>query len=234
MEQSMALTRLPGNPEVPVTIRKSARARRLSLRVSRLDGRVTLTMPKRTPVAEGVRFLEEKADWVRGHLSQQPAVMRPQIGGTIPFEGAEILLLPGTRRSARLVEEGIEVPQDPERIGPSLKSLLRETARDRLVTACDRYSDAIGRPFSRMTLRDTRSRWGSCTADGALMFSFRLIMAPPEVLDYVAAHEVAHLVEMNHSSAFWNEVAALCPDYKTHRQWLRDHGELLHRVRFDG
>jgi predicted metal-dependent hydrolase len=122
----------------------------------------------------------------------------------------------------------------PERAptGPRVQAYLRAQARDRLAQACNHYATLLGRPYRRLTLRDTRSRWGSCSTQGDLMFSWRLIMAPPAVLDYVAAHEVAHLAEMNHSPAFWAVVARLCPDYAAHRHWLRDHGDTLHRVRF--
>ncbi|MFM2356655.1 MAG: hypothetical protein RLZZ528_2391, partial [Pseudomonadota bacterium] len=111
-------------------------------------------------------------------------------------------------------------------------AFLRVAARTRLNAACDRFAAALGRPYSRIALRDTRSRWGSCTQDGGLMFSWRLVMAPPEVLDYVAAHEVAHLAEMNHSDAFWSVVARLYPDHARQRRWLKAEGSLLHGYRF--
>jgi hypothetical protein len=107
-------------------------------------------------------------------------------------------------------------------------------ARDRLAGACDDYAARLGKPYARITMRDTRSRWGSCTSDGALMFSWRLIMTPPEVLDYVAAHEVAHLAEMNHSPAFWAVVAQLCPGYAPLRDWLKREGGALQAIRFRG
>ncbi|MDG1999702.1 MAG: M48 family metallopeptidase, partial [Amylibacter sp.] len=94
------------------------------------------------------------------------------------------------------------------------------------------YAKMVGRSFSRITIRDTRSRWGSCTSDGNLMYSWRLIMAPPSVQAYVAAHEVCHLVEMNHSDAFWRQVAAIYPNYKKQREWLRHQGSHLHRYQF--
>ncbi|MEL6678764.1 MAG: M48 family metallopeptidase, partial [Pseudomonadota bacterium] len=90
----------------------------------------------------------------------------------------------------------------------------------------------LGRRPGRSTLRDTRSRWGSCTSEGHIMLSWRLLLAPPQVLDYVVAHEVAHLQEMNHSPAFWSVVRDLCPDYERHRRWLHQHGADLHRYRF--
>jgi predicted metal-dependent hydrolase len=105
-------------------------------------------------------------------------------------------------------------------------------ARDRLVAASEHYADLLGRPFGKVSLRDTRSRWGSCTSEGNLMYSWRLILAPVDVLNYVAAHEVSHLAEMNHSQAFWSEVERLMPGYAAPRKWLKQHGAELHRFQF--
>ena len=131
-------------------------------------------------------------------------------------------------------EGTLDLPGGPDRLGPRLGAFLRATARDRLAAACDRHAGTLGRPYRRLTLRDTRSRWGSCTAGGDLMFSWRLVMAPPEVLDYVAAHEVAHLARMDHSPAFWAVVAGLCPAHEGPRAWLRERGGELHRLRLGG
>ena len=128
-------------------------------------------------------------------------------------------------------DAGIVVP-DAVTAGTKVKALLKARARDMLATVSDDYAAALGRPYTRLTLRDTRSRWGSCTSDGGLMYSWRLIMAPPEVLHYVAAHEVAHLQEMNHSAAFWAVVEQLYGDYAAPRRWLRKEGDRLHRVTF--
>ena len=135
-------------------------------------------------------------------------------------------------RAARIEGAQLLVPADPARLRPGLTAFLRLLARQRLQAASDRHAAALGRSFTRLTLRDTRSRWGSCTADGGLMYSWRLILAPAEVLDYVAAHEVAHLAEMNHSPAFWATVARLMPGYAPHRAWLKRHGADLHRYDF--
>ncbi|MFN6979665.1 MAG: M48 family metallopeptidase, partial [Gemmobacter sp.] len=117
--------------------------------------------------------------------------------------------------------------------GARVAAFLRLLARDRLAAACDAHAARAGRRYVRLVLRDTRSRWGSCTAQGALMFNWRLAMAPPAVLDYVAAHEVAHLVRMDHSPAFWAEVERLRPGHAADRAWLRRHGGALHGWRFD-
>ena len=223
---------LEGNPPIDVTLRQSARARRLSLRVSRLDGRVTLTLPKRTPTREAVAFLQSKESWLRKHLQDVRPMAPIALGQTVPFRGVRVPIITGANKRATIQTDAIAVTAGKP-AGPQVRALFRTHAREALAAASDRYAAQLGRDYTRLTLRDTRSRWGSCTSDGALMYSWRLIMAPPAVLDYVAAHEVAHLVEMNHQPAFWRVVAGLCPDYATHRQWLRDHGGTLHRFTFD-
>lgn len=221
---------LHGNPPIDVTLRKSAQARRLSLRISRLDGRVTLTMPQHAPEREGIAFLHDKESWLRLHLGQMAPAAQVTYGVTVPVQGRPLVVTQGAR--LRLLADRIEVPPT-RKAGVALRARLRAMARDALAQASDRHAAALGVSYARLSIRDTRSRWGSCSSKGVLMYSWRLIMAPPAVLDYVAAHEVAHLREMNHAPAFWDIVARLCPDYALHRGWLRDHGESLHRLRFD-
>jgi predicted metal-dependent hydrolase len=224
---------LPGDPPIELTLRPSARARRLSLRVSALDGRVTLTLPRGTRRREALAFAEDKADWIRGHLGARPEVLRPMPGTELPFLGASHRIVAGPGRAVRPGDGVIHVPETrPETTPARLAAFLKLRARDALAEASARHAGALGRPHGQITLRDTRSRWGSCSSKGNLMFSWRLIMAPPEVLDYVAAHEVAHLAEMNHSAAFWRVVETLTPDHGAPRRWLRLNGAELHRYRF--
>ena len=223
---------LEGNPPIIVTLRHSARAKRLSLRVSRLDGRVTLTMPARAPQREGIAFLRAKESWLRGHIDNLRPAQLVAVGESVLFQGKLFPVVAVPRKRPAMTETEILVSA-ASAAAPQVKALLRQTARTALAAASDKYAAQLGRRYAGLTIRDTRSRWGSCSAKGALMYSWRLIMAPPAVLDYVAAHEVAHLVEMNHQPAFWAVVARLCPDYLQHRQWLRDHGDQLHRVTFD-
>lgn len=229
----MGVLILDGNPPVEVLVRRSARARRLSLRISRLDGRATLTLPTRVPEREGMAFIRERESWLRKHLSTIEPEIRVQIGGTVLFEGADLPLIVGDVKRARLLDGALMLPDDPEMAGKRVAAFLKLRARDALAEASDRYSAALGRSYGRISLRDTRSRWGSCSSAGDLMYSWRLIMAPREVLDYVAAHEVAHLQHMDHSDRFWGVVNDLFPRHKASRKWLRDHGGVLHRVRFD-
>lgn len=223
---------LPGSPPVEITLRRSARARRFSLRVSRLDGRVTLTLPARARESEALAFLRDQEGWLRRTLADMPQSAPVGCGTLLPVEGRRLTVRPGAGRAVRIEDDSLLVPGEPSAIPARIAAFLRSRARDRLAQACDRHARALGRSYVRLTLRDTRSRWGSCTAEGALMFSWRLILAPPEVLDYVAAHEVAHLVEMNHSPAFWATVARLMPGYQPHRAWLKRHGQALHGFRF--
>lgn len=223
--------RVPGAPEIDVTVRRSARARRLSLKVGRSDGRVSLSMPSRTPLSEAEAFIALQAEWIARHVAAAPAPRVAEVGATLPLLGRSVPVVPGTGRSARFDGSAISVADDA-RAGPRIKALLQTMARTHLAEAVDRHSHVLGRVPTKMTLRDTRSRWGSCSSRGELMFSWRLIMAPPEVLDYVAAHEVAHLAHMDHSERFWRQVAVLMPDYAPRRAWLRQDGAALHAVDF--
>lgn len=223
---------LIGTPPVEVVLRRSDRARRFSLRVSRSDGRVTLSLPRWAPESEALRFACSQEGWIRAALAAHPPQSPVAVGAAVLLEGREVPLIAGPVRSVRLTEAGLLVPETRPRPGPQVAAFLKLMARQRLQTACETHAAALGRQFRQITLRDTRSRWGSCSADGNLMFSWRLIMAPPPVLDYVAAHEVAHLAQMNHSPAFWAEVGRLVPHYAPLRGWLRQHGSVLQAYRF--
>lgn len=225
---------LPGNPPVEVHLRRSGRARRFSLRVSRLDGKVTLSLPARAREAEAMAFLAAQEGWLRKTLSRMPesAGLPVVLGMDLPVEGRLLRLVPATGRAIRVEGETLLVPGDPAQAGARVAAWLKVLARDRLARASTHYAGLVGRSYARLTLRDTRSRWGSCSHDATLMYSWRLILAPPSVLDYVAAHEVAHLVEMNHSEAYWAVVDRIYPGWKRQRQWLHDRGQDLHRYRF--
>ena len=124
----------------------------------------------------------------------------------------------------------IRVHGDRGTVPKKVVEFLKRQARADLTKAVTRYSAVLDVKAASITLRDTTSRWGSCSTTGALNFSWRIVLAPPAVLDYLAAHEVAHLREMNHSDAFWALVADICPDYEAQKAWLRAHGSGLHAV----
>lgn len=223
---------LPNHPHIEVSVRHLARAKRLSLRVSSLDGRITLTAPLHARRSDIEGFVLEKEDWIAKHhsISAKPALV--DYGSKIPIEGVSYLVTPGTGARVSAIGENLCLPQKSKAPAVQVQAYLKTLARDRLAEASDYYASKLGLPYTRLTLRDTRSRWGSCSSEGALMYSWRLIMAPPDVLKYVAAHEVAHLKEMNHSAAFWTVVEHLFGSYKEQRAWLRQNGASLHQYTF--
>lgn len=232
MKTNMGELILQGTPDVFILLKRSARSRRLSLRVSRLDGQVSMSVPNWTSDAEAMRFAQEKEGWIRSQLSGLVAPTVPRVGGVVLFEGVEIPVVSGQGRSVQMQGGQMHVPGPPERSAARVAAFLKVAARQRLTQASDHYAEQLNLSFGRVSIRDTRSRWGSCSSEGNLMYSWRLIMAPPQVLDYVAAHEVAHLQEMNHSAAFWAVVERVYPNYAAPRKWLRVNGQHLHAYRF--
>lgn len=214
-----------------VELRRSARAKRLSLSVSRIDGRVRVTAPPRSRKREVAAFLEHHADWLRGVMDRALEAQTLSPGATIPLLGRDVEIRAAPGRSVWLAKDGavLYVGGSSAGAGARVEAYLRLLARDKLFEASTRYAARLGVRFSKLTVRDTRSRWGSCTADAALSYSWRLVLAPLEVLEYVAAHEVAHIVELNHSPRFWAVVEKLRPTWRRERAWLRRHGLELHR-----
>lgn len=221
---------LDGTYHDRVRLRRSARARRLSLRISRLDGQVTLTLPMGVPEAAGWTFVAQKSQWLDQTLAAMPAPVIVGEGVELPIEGRLHRIIAAPVRRIEQSEGQLIVPHR----APARAALgwLKALARMRLAAASDAYAARIPARIARLSLRDTRSRWGSCSSQGQLMYSWRLILAPPEVLDYVAAHEVAHLVHMDHSPRFWRQVEQFRPDWRDQRAWLRRHGGGLHRYHF--
>ena len=214
-----------------VRLRRSARARRMTLRVPRDGSGAVLTLPTGVPLAEGQDFAQSRRDWLRAAVGRLPLRQVAVPGAALPVEGRALILTPAPVRRAQVQDDRLLIPEGRP-AGAVAAAWLKHLAMLRLRVACDRFAEALGRPYAAIALRDTRSRWGSCTHDGRLMFSWRLAMAPPEVLDYVAAHEVAHLAHMDHSARFWSLVAALMPEYRRHRDWLRQNGAALQAWRF--
>ena len=223
---------LTGNPKITVILRRSIRARRMSLRISRLKGVVTLSLPVSCPIREAEKFIFEKESWIRVHLAELPQSVEVAFGKTVLFQGELLTICRWQGRQVCRNGAKLLVPGADGMVAARVKAFLKLQARQRLAEATDRYSAALGKSYGKLTLRDTTSRWGSCSTKGNINYSWRLIMAPAEVLNYVAAHEVAHLVQMNHSPQFWAVVEHLYPAYATYRAWLKDHGEELHSYQF--
>ena len=223
---------LPGNPKITIILRRSKRAKRMSLRILRLKGIVTLSLPVSCQIREAEKFVFEKESWIRAHLADLPQSAEAAFGGMVLFQGELLTICRWQGRQVRKTGAKLLVPGADDMVAARVKAFLKLQARQRLAEATDRYSAALGKSYGKLTLRDTTSRWGSCSTKGNINYSWRLIMAPAEVLNYVAAHEVAHLVQMNHSPQFWAVVEHLYPAYATYRAWLKDHGEELHSYQF--
>ena len=220
----------------PVRLRRHARARRYTLRVHAATREVVLTMPPRGSLREAKAFAEKHGAWIAVRLGRLPEATPFAAGATIPFRGVphRVVHCPGTRgtvwtevneRGEHLLCAAGDLPHLARRVGDFLK---REARRD-LEAASRSYAMRAGVTVRRVTVRDQSSRWGSCSTAGVLSYSWRLILAPPYVLDYLAAHEVAHLVEMNHSRRFWRLLERMCPAMRQAKGWLDAYGTELHR-----
>ncbi len=223
----MRIEGVPGD----VAVRRVPRARRMRLRLDSRAGTPVLVLPPRVSLASGLAFAADHAAWLRSHIERIPARVPFASGVEIPFEGEARVLAaePGASRGVRLVVGAILVGGPERGFARRLLEWLKGCARERIEARARIHAAALGRAVARIGLRDPRGRWGSCSRRGDLSISWRLILAPPFVLDYVVAHEVAHLAHMNHSRAFWRALARLAPDHARAQDWLRRHGADLHR-----
>ena len=216
---------------VTLRFRRNAAAKRMVLRLDSKGGSLLMTLPKRSGLNEALRFVEQSREWISRTLAKQPEPTKFVDGSSILYRGQlHILRLSGGPRGiVQVVQGAMHVPGKPEHAPRRLKDLLVTEARRELASASRRYANAMETKFTGISIRDQKSRWGSCSAGGVLSYSWRLILAPTDVLDYVAAHEVAHLREMNHGPRFWRLVLTHCPHARTAKQWLKTHGREVHR-----
>lgn len=194
-----------GEAELPLAVVRSARARRASLRVDAARRRIVLTVPPRMPLATAAAFAQQQAAWIAARLGRLPERRPFADGAELPFFGAPHVVRhrPEARGTVWREAGEIHVAGGAAHLPRRLRDWLTGELRRELVPLVQAKSATVERPVRRITLRDNRSRWGSCGPDGTLTFSWRLVFAPPVVVDYMAAHEVAHLVHLNHSARFW-------------------------------
>jgi predicted metal-dependent hydrolase len=212
--------------------RRSARARRVSLRVDPRGGAVVVTLPPRASRGAGMALLMSHVDWVADRLAALPEPMPFTDGALVPVCGVahRIRHVPTARGGAWLHDNEVHVSGAPEFLRRRVVDFLRTEARRRLGALVAVKANLAGVAPRRILVKDTSSRWGSCAADGTLAFSWRLVMAPEFVQDYVAAHEVAHLKHMHHGALFWAQVDRMTPHTKAAVAWLRQDGARLQRV----
>jgi predicted metal-dependent hydrolase len=219
----------------PVELRRHARATRYTLRVQATNRAITLTMPMRGSVREAKAFAERNGGWIAARLKRLPQAIPFADRLEFPLRGTphRIVHRAGARGTV-WTETGSGMPLlivagDRAHLARRVRDFLKREAKRDLDAASRRYAAQLGVAIKRISIRDQSSRWGSCTAAGVLSYSWRLILSPPHVLDYLAAHEVAHLIEMNHSRRFWRVVERICPDWERAKAWLNTQGTALHR-----
>ena len=219
---------------IDVRLKINARAKRINLKIDPVLG-VVLTLPDWARLTDGVAFAQDRIGWIEPRLAKAPKAVALDVGDRFPFRGVvtEIdhqptgrgaILDPGPPQ--RLILRGGR----PDRAQSRVIAFCKAAAKADLSGLAQKHAERLDVSLSAISVRDTRSRWGSCTVDGRLSFSWRLILAPDFVRDYVAAHEVAHRLEMNHSRTFWAHVERLVGDYRPAQAWLKRHGGGLHVI----
>jgi len=221
----------PGGP-ANVCWRRSAKARRVSLRIDATNGQVVVTLPLRGGRAAGMALLTDNAAWVAARLAELPEKTRFAAGESVMIDGEPhpIEPRPDARGGAWIGDGKLVVTGAPEFLARRVHDFLRVEARRRFAAQALAKAQTAGLTARRVTVKDTRTRWGSCSPDGVLMFCWRLVMAPPFVQDYVVAHEVAHLRHMNHGPSFWALTDELSPHRTRAVAWLHEDGPRLLRA----
>jgi len=224
---------------LPVLARINRRARRYIIRVDSVKGVVHITAPSKRSLPEALRFARSRQQWILQELRNGPSAKPFYNGGLCPYRGLDhpIEHVGGVRAPTRLkIEEGSRRPAkilvggDLEHINRRVVDWLKRQARQVLTERSDFYCEQLGVKRGSIRVGDTKSRWGSCSQEGTISYSWRLILTPPPILNYVAAHECAHMVEDNHSAAFWAVCDSINDDVKKAKKWLRANGAFLHAV----
>lgn len=222
-----------GTQSFPFLIKRDARARRMLLRVMPRDGSVVLVLPTRASLKSGQRFVTEQVAWILARQEERPETQPWEDGAILPLYGAPHIIRhrPTGRGGVWLESNEIHVTGQAEHLPRRLRDWLKRRAREEFGLMAREMAAGLDLAVKRVTVRDTQSRWGSCSAHGNLSFSWRLILAPPAIGRYLVAHEVAHLKHMDHSDAFWSLCAMLLggeAELRSARIWLRRHGAALH------
>jgi predicted metal-dependent hydrolase len=220
-----------GEHEIPLKHKPNPRAKRLSLRMSSKESLLVLTTPPRTSASQISAFLKQCAPWVEKQLAKFTKTLTIKPGAEILLHGAvyQCVLDPLRRKPALCkVSQTLRLP--PQCLQKDLYKFFKTMAEKILPAYVLKTAESLGQLVEKITIRDSKSRWGSCSGRKTISLSWRLILAPPEVAYYVCVHEAVHLLHMNHSPDFWKVVESLCPDYRTHKKWLKINGSFLMRV----
>lgn len=212
-----------------LAVKRSKRARRVALRMDSAARKVNLVIPARSSLDKAYDFALQHREWIAAKINDVPEGVPFAEGAVLPLLGRERTLVVREAPQIILENDVLIVPPGRAALNTRVRRFLKEEARATFSALAHEKAALIGKPIKDIQVRDTKSRWGSCGPDGTLSFSWRLVFAPWESLDYVVAHEVAHLIHMNHSPDFWRLCTELSPDYTTGKKWMRDNGNNLLR-----
>jgi predicted metal-dependent hydrolase len=229
---SRALLKIDGRA-VEVTVRLNPRARRLIVKVNSSTGEITVVAPSQRAMTHALDFARGESDWIKKKLARVPPRVALELDAIVPFRGRPHRIVSAEKGPAPVwidaTEPLIYVSGRAEHAQRRVCDFFKKEARARLAERTAHFAAELKVKPRRLAIRDTASRWGSCSASRSLSFSWRLILAPDPVLDYVVAHEVAHMIELNHGTRFWRLVGQLLPGYKDAQTWLARNGTNLHR-----
>ncbi len=223
-----SLSPVPADEPLEYAVRRSARARRVRVRVES-SGQVTVTLPERAREREAAAAVNELRPWIDRRLADVGAARAaiPRVPGTVPYLGRVLRLREEPRRTrAHLRGDDLLVPSGPVR-RDAIERWYRRAARAEATPRLDGAAAALGTSYERLSIRDQRTRWGSCSATGAIAINWRLLLGPESLLEYVVWHEACHLVAMDHSPRFWTLLESKLPGYREPRDWLRRNGAAL-------
>jgi predicted metal-dependent hydrolase len=216
---------LPNGENLPLIVRINPRARRILMRLDPVSRTAIVTSPSKWGVSEAIAFAQGNGAWAQEKLSALPVRSQFSAGECIPLRGGIVVIRRVDSRTRPVLRDGVlTIGCHNDDLSDRVRRTLIGFAREDIKQSVGRHAAALGVKPRSIALKDTRARWGSCSAKGNLNFSWRLVFAPPFVLDYVAAHEVCHLKEMNHGPLFWSHVQTLFGDHKAARDWLRQNG----------
>jgi predicted metal-dependent hydrolase len=219
-----------GSGHIPYLVQRSARRRSIGLKIDATG--LTIILPQRAPLSEAERVIRLKLAWIQAKLAERaahPVASEPpslQWGASVWWMGEQRQLQPALR--GKLTDDTLYLcAASDARIADALARFYQRSAKPYFAERIAYWSERMDLYPKQLALSSARTRWGSCTSQGVIRLNWRLMQAPARVIDYVVIHELAHLAEMNHSVRFWAQVAAVCPDWKQQRAWLKQHGAAL-------
>ena len=218
----------------PITISRKNNIRRLSLKVCRITGKISISAPKFLSETEIHKFYYLNRSWIHNQINQCLVPKIVKDGLFLPVEGNlyEIVVKKSCSKIKFLEKKQICIPKNISNIGKELQKFLLEYCKSVMIPIILKKSNLIQKKIKKISFKDTKSRWGSCSSTGSIMLNWRLIMVPPSVYNYVIIHEIAHLVHMNHSPLFWKLVQELSPNYSKDKEWLKKNGREIRRYIF--